>query len=193
MSKLWGLLRLAIAMFVALNLVVVTTRSIEAHALSLPLKQQNHAISKAKDPRPQCTHLMVYLHGSKPSTWKCLDSRTHPFIYATDCSYSTLYLVNYSSTNWTLCFLGNGSVNMTDFCGPWWVGGCLVNWNDQADYYTTGCSPVYFYSDINEGGTESFAPGHSSHAFNGGWNGYGNTLYDNTLSSLVLTSSCNHN
>lgn len=138
---------------------------------------------------------MVYLHGSNAPTSKCLDRHGRnatPFIYVTDCSYSALELVNISKDDWTICFIGSGNTNMTDYCAPIWAGGCLVpSWNDQADNYQTGCSDVFFYADINESGTVQYARPHEGWSFNGGTSPSGqHTLFDNSLSSITLLNNC---
>lgn len=147
-----------------------------------------------KDTRPECGHLAVYLHGSNSPTWKCLDKSSHgmsPNIYATDCGYDALYLYN-DTFGMTLCLIGNGNTNMDQYCRPIQWGGCIGgNWNDEAYSYQVGCSPAFFYADNNEQGTRQYAQPHESHLFNGGLTpSHDHALYNHTLSSVQLTSSC---
>jgi hypothetical protein len=187
---------------VTLVITLYLLSTLPTYAASPSLVQRTtHVTSlsqKSQETRPQCQHLVVYLHGTNNSTWKCDDQsskpgRISPDIYTTDCSSSALAIYNeYPLGNWSICFLGAGSANMTSYCPPLYAGGCADgNWNDQADYYQTGCSKVWFYSDINEGGTAQYEKAHEFNDFDGELDSAGYyTLYDNTLSSVQLLSSC---
>lgn len=92
--------------------------------------------------------------------------------------------------NITICFLGSGSANLTDFCQPFTP--CFIaTWNDIADHYTVGCSKAHFYVDINKGGTSQFANPHEDHDFNGQATPSGShALFQDTVSSIALDSGC---
>lgn len=69
-----------------------------------------------------CGHLIVYLHGTSPTTSKCMDasqSSQHaiPYTSVSDCGPSSLHLynnANFDASNGDVCFIGTGFINLTD-------------------------------------------------------------------------------
>jgi hypothetical protein len=144
-------------------------------------------------PGYNCTVLQVQLHGSQPATSTCLSKGKmtqkkglrQPFVNVTQCSQAALEITaDINGNGFTICFIGSGFANMTDYCGP--SPFCLSwQWNDKASYFSSGCSGGVFYTDINgNGAAQLFHPYEASNF------PFGNIPND-SLSSLQLSNSCN--
>jgi hypothetical protein len=103
-----------------------------------------------------CEHLLVHLRGSASPLTTCLDSVPasnsvrHPASISITCDDYSLVLywdANFSGP--TLCFSGSGWANLTDYCAPIYLGGCLQNWNDKTSSFISHDTPGAFYKDIN--------------------------------------------
>jgi hypothetical protein len=145
-----------------------------------------HASSK-NVPSPNCCSIeLVHLHGSNPPDITCLkregsSGKISPNTYGSDCSSTTLEL--YGSDvlgTLTLCFLGTGFINLTDYIWRFWP----QTWNDKAYHYRTGCNYGTFFADTNGAGTQQgFNPNQNADFV-------GHSLRAYTLSSFSITSSC---
>ncbi|WP_338254124.1 hypothetical protein [Dictyobacter halimunensis] len=109
-----------------------------------------------------------------------------PHTYITGCSTSAFEL--YDSPGWggnTICFIGSGFVNLTDYCAHWFGNAyCTNSWNDNAASFWSGCSTGTMYSDINGGGGSQRFDIYEKGNFS-----YGN-IQNYSLSSLKLDSNC---
>jgi hypothetical protein len=133
-----------------------------------------------------CAVEFVQLHGNSSPEVTCLkqegaSGKISPHTYGTDCSSNTLQLSGLDGLGrLTLCFLGTGFINLTDYTWRVWPD----TWNDRATRYSTGCNYGVFYADIDGGGSsQSFTAGQSD-LFSG------HPLNQLTLSSFSITRSC---
>ena len=116
-----------------------------------------------------------------------------PFTGTDQCSFSSLELVDWQPfSDITICFLGSGHTNLTDFCQP--ITPCfggLGSWNDIADHYTVGCSKAHFFVDVDEKGASQFANPHEDHDFDEQATPSGShALKQDTVSSISLDTGC---
>lgn len=148
--------------------------------------------TSSSNPQQSCSVLQVELHGSQPATSTCLQSgktastsgTVSPNTVVTGCSSHALELYSDPDySGYTICFIGSGFVNMTDYCGPLPVG-CLWNWNDAASSFWLGCSPVMFYTDTNGGGGSFYVGAYGKNNFPLG------AINNDSLSSLRLYNNC---
>jgi hypothetical protein len=160
-------------------LVLVTTTLVSAHS------------TQSSQNKDGCAHLLVHLHSNKLATATCLDtgkssSGVTPFTTTTGCNTNSLELyVDSTAINITasICFIGTGYANMSDYYGPWYAP---FNWNDTANRYRTGCNSGTFYKDSNGNGTAQPFSSNQAHTFDG----QSGRLPIYTLSSLRIVTSC---
>jgi hypothetical protein len=165
------------AMLINCICIYVFSTLASAHSFSKPHNQSG------------CAHLLVHLQGSKSATTTCLDAITGlssvtPFTSTVGCTSNSLELDAYAvGITSTICFIGTGYANMSDYTGPWYLP---VTWNDEAVHYKTGCNSGTFYIDSNGNGTQQpFSPREERD-----FDGQSGRLPAHTLSSLIITSSC---
>jgi len=187
MSRFSRVTLIALASFVVIFIAAIPA---SAHASLSPLVKSINPVTRLE---LRCSHLLVHLNGKRTPLTKCLDHQkpnAKPFTYVTDCGAHTLFISqDYYGGGATICFIGSGFANMTDYWGPWYNH---FNWNDQASYYAPGCSGGDFFADINgQGMRQSFVPYEYHHNFDGGTSFSGQRVLNNdTLSSLSLSSNC---
>ncbi|HEU5380727.1 MAG TPA: hypothetical protein VFV38_35335 [Ktedonobacteraceae bacterium] len=137
-----------------------------------------------------CHALLVHLNGNLPATTTCLDGSTtgqvSPAISVDgDCSIKKAVWI-YWDANWQgacIGFVGEGRANLTDYDSCHSEIECY-NWNDQASSFTTGCSGVDFFTDINAEGDWAYSDPYEGHNFP--YQGVGN----DQLSSIVILNNC---
>ncbi len=138
-----------------------------------------------------CPVLLVELHGSQPPTKTCKQTgkvlnppKGTIRIDVTGCGSDALELYsNHNFTGDTVCFIGQGFANMTDYCRPFPVG-CIWSWNDYTSSFSAGCSSGSFYTDKNGNGGYATFTDHISQDFPVGG------VPDKQVSSLMLNSNC---
>lgn len=166
-------LRFLLPCVALLSLFALVTPSTFAAATTTPSRNM------AGGANTPCHTLEVHLHGAQPATTQCLDKKTTdgvtPQIYSTGCTYTDrLELFSDSGERgFFLCFIGSGNANLTDY-----------GWNDIASSYTTGCSPVTFYTDINDKGSSIYESAYHTGGFTPG------AVPNDSLSSVYLYSNC---
>lgn len=91
----------------------------------------------------------------------------------------------------TICFVGEGYVNLSDYCEQFANSRCVKTWDKQAGSYSTGCSDGFFYTQNDAQGTSQYFEPHKSGRFDQSvsYSGWPN-LPDKSLSSFYLTSQC---
>ncbi len=149
-----------------------------------------------------CHHIVVHLNGKNPATTACsnngkavnVSGKSHPRTDVVDCGFTALELyTNANEDGDTVCFLGEGFVNLPQYCLPFFSGGCLPgkSWNDQASSYNAGCSSGTFYGDVNGNGPNQRFKPHEIGNFNGGTSPNGiPSLRNDILSSLRIDVNC---
>ena len=139
-----------------------------------------------------CFVLQVTLHGSQPATSTCVvqgkaqltSGTVQPTTYVTGCSNAALTIyADHNQSGWTICFIGDGFVNMTDYSGP--APFFAWNWNDNASSFRAGCASGTFYTDTNGNGGQSDFDPHQRGDFP-----FGN-IWDDSLSSIQIYGNCN--
>lgn len=166
-------------LLISCSLIFVTTTLASAHSTQ---------ILQNKD---KCAHILVHLHNNEPAVATCLDaakdpSSAAPFTSTTGCNTNSLELyVDSTVINATasICFIGTGYANMSDYYGPWYAP---FNWNDTANRYRTGCNSGTFYKDSNGNGAAQPFSRNQAHTFDG----QSGRLPIYTLSSLIIITSC---
>ena len=126
-------------------MVVVGFIALPVSAATRPAQVTKHLVSQS------CEHLLVHLRGNEPPLTTCLDAQ-HPKSVSITCDDYSLVLywdANFSGA--TLCFSGSGWANLTDYCAPIYLGGCLQNWNDKTSSFESHDTPGTFYynTDLN--------------------------------------------
>jgi hypothetical protein len=151
--------RLLVMLSLLMMMLLATAVTASAHS-STP--GSNHVQATRTPPRfakesQACNHLLVTLHGSNLPTVQCQDKKTttngvSPNLTNGGCPGNLEVFSDAQDQGDDLCFVGTGNANLTDFCLPWYDGGCVNGtWNDIVSSYIShahGC----IYTDINEGG-----------------------------------------
>lgn len=167
-----ALLALSLAFFIA-------ALPASAHAATRSTQASSH--------HAVCHTLLVTLHGTAPATMSCRDRTSNPIsprITTNNAcgTYGALKLYQDSGFEGnTLCFLGTGFANMTDY----WIFWPFTSWNDQVSSYNAGCNDGAFYANTGgTGQTQSFSQWASANL-----DGQSGRLPNDSLSSLQIFST----
>ncbi|GHO47042.1 hypothetical protein KSX_52050 [Ktedonospora formicarum] len=109
------------------------------------------------------------------------------------CSAYTGALKIYSDANYQgsmICFIGTGWADLTQYWLFW-----PVSWNDQASSFYGGCNNGTFYQNVDKnthtgwGNSQSFG---GAYNWGGNFDGLNGHLPNDSLSAILITSSCNY-
>lgn len=109
-----GLFRFVVGLTLAIAALLFTAQSApQAHAQALTTSNYASPLTQQSTMGSTCSHLMVYLHGSKPHTQKCLDQisasgKVSPNTGTTQCSFSALELIEWQLVISPFAFLARG-------------------------------------------------------------------------------------
>jgi len=151
--------RLLAILSLVMMMLLATAITASAHS-STP--GSNHVQATRTPPRfakesQGCNHLLVTLHGSNLPTVQCQDKKTttngvSPNLTNGGCPGNLEVFSDAQDQGDNLCFVGTGNANLTDFCLPWYDGGCFEGtWNDIVSSYISRAHGV-LYENINETG-----------------------------------------
>lgn len=195
-------MKLVIRSFSLCLLTVLILSGFSGNAFASTHTEPGNLVSKnSNSPANGCLHQLAHLNGYQTPTITCLDQQTRngggPDIGTVNCSQALVELISTEYYDDTVCFSGDGFVNLNTIYMPCALPSiitCGSPWFGQAQQYQLyGCAtnsarpgnndyPGYFASDFNGNGTRMYFKNIQNQ---GGISFNGHGLYTGPYSLLI--------